>query len=148
MGLCYIRTALRATRFNQTDKTTYFRRILTMKKLLSTLLAATMILSLAACGSTDKPAGSGSDTSKQTSASETTGNVADDPKVTLVYAEVNPIDSIIGNVATAFKEKVCLVAPSPLIFRPAVCWVLRTTYWTPSCPAPTRSTSLESPSSR
>ena len=36
-----------------------------MKKLLSTLLAATMILSLAACGSTDKPADSGSDTSQQ-----------------------------------------------------------------------------------
>lgn len=78
-----------------------------MKKLLSMFLAATMILSLAACGKAGDPVGSGSsDTSKSTSNAETAGNVAGDPKVTLVYAEVNPIDSIIGNVATAFKEKV------------------------------------------
>lgn len=75
-----------------------------MKKLLSLLLAAMMILSLAACGGTNAPADSGPDATEQTD-NASTGDVANDPKVTLVYAEVNPIDSIIGNVATAFKEK-------------------------------------------
>ena len=31
---------------------------------------------------------------------------ANDPKVTLVYAEVNPLDTIVGQTATHFKEKV------------------------------------------
>jgi len=34
------------------------------------------------------------------------GNVAKDPSVTLVYAEVNPLDSIVGQTGTAFKNKV------------------------------------------
>lgn len=75
-----------------------------MKKLLSLLLATMMILSLAACGGNSDPADSGSNAAEQTDTAST-GDVANDPKVTLVYAEVNPIDSIIGNVATAFKEK-------------------------------------------
>lgn len=31
---------------------------------------------------------------------------AEDAPVTLVYAEVNPLDTIVGQTATAFKEKV------------------------------------------
>jgi tripartite ATP-independent transporter DctP family solute receptor len=34
------------------------------------------------------------------------GDVAQDPKVTLTYAEVNPLDSIVGQTGTAFKNKV------------------------------------------
>lgn len=34
------------------------------------------------------------------------GDVAKDPKVTLTYAEVNPLDSIVGQTGTAFKNKV------------------------------------------
>ncbi|MBE7004717.1 MAG: TRAP transporter substrate-binding protein [Ruminococcaceae bacterium] len=88
-----------------------------MKKALSLVLALAMILALAACGgnsssatpstgtqtTTTAPASSGSTTT--TTPAADTNNVANDPKVTLVYAEVNPIDSFIGQVATAFKEK-------------------------------------------
>lgn len=34
------------------------------------------------------------------------GNVAKDPKMTLIYAEVNPLDSIVGKTGLAFKKKV------------------------------------------
>ena len=62
-----------------------------MKKLLSAMLAGTMALSLVACGL----AGGGGASA-----------AASDPAVTLVYAEVNPLDTIVGQTATAFKEKV------------------------------------------
>ncbi len=55
------------------------------KKLLSALLCATMVLSMTACGS---------------------GKASSDQPVKLVYAEVNPLDTIVGQTATAFKEKV------------------------------------------
>ena len=82
-----------------------------MKKLLSTLLAAAMLLSLAACGgSADTSAPSG-DAGAASDAADTgdTGDAAPAPSgevVKLVYAEVNPADSIVGQTATAFKEKV------------------------------------------
>ncbi|MBD5133173.1 MAG: TRAP transporter substrate-binding protein DctP [Clostridiales bacterium] len=67
-----------------------------MKKLVSLLLASMMLFSLAACGSKndDKQPNAGS------------GDVASDPKVTLVYAEVNPEDTIVGQTATEFKRLV------------------------------------------
>ena len=83
-----------------------------MKKFVSALLAALMVLTLAACGG--NPGGEASkapETKDPAPANSEAGDPADvgdvsnDPKVTLVYAEVNPIDSIIGHVATAFKEK-------------------------------------------
>ena len=89
-----------------------------MKKLLSLTLAAAMALSLAACGgapseSTAPATDSGASAETSEAAGETTGeatgNIADaanDPAVTLVYAEVNPLDTIVGQTATAFKEKV------------------------------------------
>ena len=61
------------------------------KKLLSVLLCVAMVASMTACGG---GAASGD-------AAAPTG----DP-VTLVYAEVNPLDTIVGQTATAFKEKV------------------------------------------
>ena len=70
-----------------------------MKKLFALLLAVVMVLSLAACGG---KSAAGDD-------ANAVGDVAkakDDPKVTLVYAEVNPLDSIVGQTATEFKKNV------------------------------------------
>ena len=85
------------------------------KKILCTALALAMTLSLAACGGGNNPGGSADKSNPgssnpgssagQSNPAPAGGDVASDPKVTLVYAEVNPADSIIGNVATAFKEK-------------------------------------------
>ena len=82
-----------------------FQEAFYMKKVLSLLFALAMTLSLAACGGSgnapaiaDAPASSVEDAD--------TSNVANDPPVTLVYAEVNPLDSIAGKTDTAFKEKV------------------------------------------
>ena len=65
-------------------------------------------LALTACG------GSGSSTAASTanSAAASTAPAGDaaaaasDPKVTLVYAEVNPLDTIVGQTGSHFKEKV------------------------------------------
>ena len=63
-------------------------------------------LALTACG------GSGNSTaaSTATSAAASTAPAGDaaaaasDPKVTLVYAEVNPLDTIVGQTGSHFKE--------------------------------------------
>ena len=70
-----------------------------MKKLLSAVLALLMIMSLAACGG--QPGG---DASKAPDGNA--GDVANDPKVTLVYAEVNPEDTIVGQTGAEFKRLV------------------------------------------
>ena len=65
-------------------------------------------LALTACG------GSSNSTAASTAASAAASTApagdaaaaASDPKVTLVYAEVNPLDTIVGQTATHFKEKV------------------------------------------
>lgn len=83
------------------------------KKLLSVLMCMAMVASLAACGgSSDKPAASTPAENTEAPA-EKTDAPAEEPAaepavepITLVYAEVNPIDSIVGQTATAFKEKV------------------------------------------
>ena len=85
-----------------------------MKNLLSVTLAGAMALSLAACGgsastTTSESAAASTDSSAATETAETAGDTAaaaNDPAVTLVYAEVNPLDTIVGQTATAFKEKV------------------------------------------
>ncbi len=78
-----------------------------MKKLLSLLFAAMLVLSLAACGSTTQTTSTTAAQSGTEGAADIdTSNVANDPQVTLVYAEVNPADTIVGQTATAFKEKV------------------------------------------
>lgn len=77
-------------------------------KLASALLAATMIFSLAACGGGSSAPASSAAPAPSSSAPESSGagGVANDPKVTLTYAEVNPLDTIVGQTDTAFKEKV------------------------------------------
>ena len=87
-----------------------------MKKLLSALLAASMVLGLAACGGSASSAASSaaadstpaadSTAASDTAAAGDTAAAANDPHVTLVYAEVNPLDTIVGQTGTAFKEKV------------------------------------------
>ena len=89
-----------------------------LKKTLSAALAAAMILGLTACGGggggadSSKPAGSTPAESKPAastpaaSGSTDVGDVANDPKVTLVYAEVNPLDTIVGQTASEFKRLV------------------------------------------
>lgn len=76
-----------------------------MKKLLSAALAAILVFGTVACNSgtknSDKPSGSDS--------TEAKGKVEDaknDPKVKLVYAEVNPLDTIVGQTASEFKKNV------------------------------------------
>lgn len=79
------------------------------KQILSVLLVAVMLLGLAACGGTTSSAPAASTPAASTPAASTpaaAGDVANDPAVTLVYAEVNPLDTIVGQTATAFKEKV------------------------------------------
>lgn len=73
-----------------------------MKKILASVLAVSMIFGLAACGK--KPVESSSSSGAASSVEQ--GGVANDPKVKLVYAEVNPLDTIVGQTATFFKETV------------------------------------------
>lgn len=74
------------------------------KRILALLLALVMVFALAACTSTKTP-----DTPDNSTApvdGDNAGDVASDPKVTLVYAEVNPEDSIVGQTALEFKRLV------------------------------------------
>ena len=65
-------------------------------------------LALTACGGSSNSAASTSTAASSTAASAAgdATAAANDPKVTLVYAEVNPLDTIVGQTATHFKEKV------------------------------------------
>lgn len=66
-----------------------------MKKQIALLLALAIAVSLAACGSGKARAAAGQD-----------GDPSNDPRVTLIYAEVNPLDTIAGQTATEFKNQV------------------------------------------
>ena len=72
--------------------------------------AATAAVALTACGGSKSGSTStAASTSPSTAASAAAGDAAaaaSDPKVTLVYAEVNPLDTIVGQTGTHFKEKV------------------------------------------
>lgn len=89
------------------------------KKVLSALLCAAMVVSMTACGlkspETSNAGNSNGGTTADVSADastdaggETDGGVEPvGPAVTLVYAEVNPLEgTIVGETATVFKEKV------------------------------------------
>ena len=97
------------------------------KKLLSVILTATMVMTLSGCGleaaETAAPAAEAAATEEAAPAEEAAVEeaapaeeaaedaaaeypAANDPAVTFVYAEVNPIDgTIVGSVATKFKEE-------------------------------------------
>lgn len=83
------------------------------KKVFALVLAAAMVLNLAACGNQNNQQAQGSSpaatpsSATPSSAQQDGGNdVANDAKVTLVYAEVNPLDSIVGQTASEFKRLV------------------------------------------
>lgn len=97
------------------------------KKILSVLLGLSLVISVTACGlqapdtsatdnstqteSSSSDAGTAAaDTSTATDNSAATDNAAAttaaEPEVVLVYAEVNPLDTIVGQMATAFADKV------------------------------------------
>ena len=76
-----------------------------MKKLFSALLACILILGLAACGGGNSGS-SGNSGGSSDAAPADTSDVANDPAVTLVYAEVNPLDTIVGQTASEFKRLV------------------------------------------
>lgn len=76
-----------------------------MKKILSIILIVALIMSLTACGASTQ--------SEEHFGDMNTEGVANVPKteepkekITLVYAEVNPLNTIAGQTAKAFKEKV------------------------------------------
>lgn len=78
-----------------------------MKKLIALLLALVMVLGLAACGPKENPDPAPTDAAPTDGGNAPVeGDVANDPKVTLVYAEVNPLDTIVGQTATEFKRLV------------------------------------------
>ena len=68
--------------------------------------AATAAAALTACGGSSSSTASSAAGSTAASAAGDATAAANDPKVTLVYAEVNPLDTIVGQTATHFKEKV------------------------------------------
>lgn len=89
------------------------------KKFLSIAMCAVMVASMTACGlkspetttaaATEAAKEAKDDAAAPAEGGEASGDVsaaASDPKVTLVYAEVNPLDSTCGKVATKFKERV------------------------------------------
>ncbi|MCR5195065.1 MAG: TRAP transporter substrate-binding protein [Pseudobutyrivibrio sp.] len=77
------------------------------KKILSLLLAATTVFALTACGvkAPEEPAAT-TDATASTSAEKDDATTSTDAEVTLVMAEVNPLDSIVGMVDQKFKEEV------------------------------------------
>jgi len=82
------------------------------KKVIATMLTAVMALSLAACGGSSASTAS-SDAGKEEAATEeaaaddaAAGDASADPEVTLVMAEVNPLDTIVGMTDVYFAEQV------------------------------------------
>ncbi len=83
------------------------------KKAIAIILGVVMIATLAGCGlqeanvgnstTTEPAANVVADTSTDTVQTDT---VSDVEPITLVFAEVNPLDTIVGQTDTAFKEKV------------------------------------------
>lgn len=89
------------------------------KKILAVVLSALLIVSITGCGlksptETTTETTPAADTTIETTtetATETEAEPVEEvttvgPAITLVYAEVNPLDTIVGQTGTAFKEKV------------------------------------------
>ena len=73
-----------------------------LNKILALALSAVMAASLAACGGSSSAVSS----TASSAAGAASGDASADPAVTLVYAEVNPLDTIVGQTASYFKEQV------------------------------------------
>ena len=80
---------------------------ITRRSFLAAAGVSAAALALTACGGSSN---STTSTAASSAAASTTAGdaaaAASDPKVTLVYAEVNPLDTIVGQTASHFKEKV------------------------------------------
>lgn len=80
------------------------------KKVLSVLLGVAMVVSVTACGLQSPAEAPAAETAPAEDAAANEEAAADtsavEPEVTLVYAEVNPLDTIVGQTGTAFAEKV------------------------------------------
>ncbi|SFN77534.1 TRAP transporter substrate-binding protein [Proteiniclasticum ruminis] len=78
------------------------------KKLLAMIMSLTLVASLAACGLQEPEAPETPETPAEEPGeeepAEEPGEV--EPEVTLVYAEVNPLDTIVGQTDQAFADKV------------------------------------------
>ena len=68
--------------------------------------AAAAAAALTACGGSSSSTAASTASSAVASAAGDATAAANDPKVTLVYAEVNPLDTIVGQTGSHFKEKV------------------------------------------
>ena len=69
----------------------------------SAALGAAGVLTACGGGSSSTAASTATSAAGSTAAS---GDASADPAVTLVYAEVNPLDTIVGQTASYFKEQV------------------------------------------
>lgn len=78
------------------------------KKILATLISTLMLVSVSGCGLKAPTQPEVKEETKQevTKQKETKKEEVAAPEVTLIYAEVNPPDTIVGQTGTAFKEKV------------------------------------------
>lgn len=87
------------------------------KKILATLLGALVLVSFSGCGlksptqstsTSEGTAATGESKTEETASAETKSEetTSADPEITLVYAEVNPLETIVGQTGSAFKEKV------------------------------------------
>ena len=85
-------------------------KMISRRSFMAVASAATAAVALTACGGSKSGSTStAASTSTSTAASAAAGDAAaaaNDPKVTLVYAEVNPLDTIVGQTGSHFKEKV------------------------------------------
>lgn len=86
------------------------------RRVLSVLLTVAMVLTMSACG-LKEPEVPATETKEEVAEvkeeapkaevkEEAPAETAVEPEVTLVYAEVNPLDTIVGQTATKFKETV------------------------------------------
>lgn len=80
-------------------------KMISRRSFLAVAGAATAAVALTACRS-DKPASTPASAAAASTAAGDAAAAANDPKVTLVYAEVNPLDTIVGQTGSHFKEKV------------------------------------------
>lgn len=77
------------------------------KKIVATIASLFLVASVSACGLKTPETPGTPETGAETPTVETPGETGSDmPEVTLVFAEVNPLDTIVGKTDTAFKEKV------------------------------------------
>ena len=81
---------------------------ITRRSFLAAAGVSAAALALTACGGSSNSTAASTSTAASSTAAAAgdAAAAANDPKVTLVYAEVNPLDTIVGQTGSHFKEKV------------------------------------------